>query len=219
MTLLSPVKRARGCPLALLGSLALAATACHDVLVPPQDRAAGATAGDAAAAEGDAAHCAVALAMPADEGADHVIECTPVSYASRPPSSGHHYPEWPVFRVYSKPVPWGFLVHGLEHGAIVIVYNCPDGCPADLAAAQAMIDKVPPKEACSRSPVIMAPDPTLDVRFAASAWGYTLRAPCFDPGAFATFIAAHANQGPEKIPDDCGLIDREATGWCVADAL
>jgi hypothetical protein len=27
-------------------------------------------------------------------------------------------------------VPWGFLVHCLEHGAIDIVYNCADGwCP------------------------------------------------------------------------------------------
>jgi hypothetical protein len=62
--------------------------------------------------------------------------------------------------------------------------------------------------------VIVSPDPTLDVPFAASAWGYTLRAQCFDRARFADFIQRHANQGPENITGDCGALDREATGWC-----
>jgi hypothetical protein len=158
--------------------------------------------------------CPVALANPPSEGAGHVGECEPVSYVSKPPSSGNHYPVWPVFRVYEKPVPWGFLVHGLEHGAIVIVYNCPDGCPNDVVAIRALWAATSTKPGCGRPPVIVAPDPTLDVRFAATAWGHTLRAPCFDRAAFASFIMDHADQGPESIPSDCGVLDREATGWC-----
>jgi hypothetical protein len=160
------------------------------------------------------ASCPVTLANPPNEGAGHVAECAPVNYASKPPSSGSHYPVWPVFRVYQKPVPWGFLMHGLEHGAIVIVYNCPDGCPNDVAAASALYAATSSKPGCGRPPLIVAPDPTLDVRFAASSWGHTLRAPCFDRAAFATFISEHADQGPESIPGDCGVLDREATGWC-----
>jgi hypothetical protein len=159
--------------------------------------------------------CSAELAMPPIEGAAHVPDCAPVSYQSSPPSSGTHYNDWAVFRVYSQPVPWGFLVHALEHGAVAFVYNCPDGCPDDVTAAQAFVAELPPKEGCSRPPAILAPDPTLDVRFAASAWGYTLRASCFDRPSFAAFFSAHVNHGPEYFPTDCGAVDLEARGWCA----
>jgi hypothetical protein len=158
--------------------------------------------------------CSVEEAAQPNEGAAHTGQCAPVTYRSKPPSSGTHYPIWPVFRVYDKPVPWGYLVHGLEHGAVVIVYNCPDGCPDQVQAAKDLVAATPTKSGCSRPPVIMAPDPTLDVPFAASAWGYTLRAQCFDRDRFASFIQRHANMGPENFPTDCGSLDAEAAGWC-----
>jgi hypothetical protein len=64
---------------------------------------------------------------------------------------------------------------------------------------------------------VLAPDPTLDVRWAASAWdrvsgGWTLRAASFDQEAFQAFFTAHYDQGPESI---CGgLTDGSVTGWC-----
>ena len=158
--------------------------------------------------------CAVEVAMPRDEGANHVTTCAPVSYASKPPASGNHYPVWPVFRVYDQPVPWGFLVHGLEHGAVVIAYHCADGCPDQLAALKAMVAALPPKEGCPRPPVIVTPDPTLDVPFAASAWDYTVRARCFDRDRFTAFVQRRMNHGPEYFPTDCGSVDLEKTGWC-----
>jgi hypothetical protein len=163
-------------------------------------------------ADGEA--CSIEEAMHPDEGGMHVAACAAISHGSNPPSSGTHYPSWPIFRVYDKPVPWGFLIHGLEHGAVVIVYNCPTGCPDQLAALKAMVEASPTRPGCSRPPIIVSPDPTLDVPFAASAWGYTLRAQCFDQAAFASFVERHANKGPENIPSDCGALDREATGWC-----
>jgi hypothetical protein len=158
--------------------------------------------------------CGVVVANPPDEGANHLAICAPTTYQSKPPSSGNHYPVWPLFRVYDKPVPWGFLVHGLEHGAVVIVYNCPSGCPDQVAAVKALVEATPSKPGCSRPPVIVAPDPTLDVPIAASAWRYTLRAQCFDHDRFAAFIARRANHGRESIDSDCGAADREMTGWC-----
>jgi hypothetical protein len=158
--------------------------------------------------------CAVEVAMPPDEGATHVETCSSVGYGSKPPSSGKHYQMWPLFRIYDKPVPWGFLVHGMEHGAVVIVYNCADGCPDQVAALKELVGTLPSKPGCSRPPVIVAPDPTLDVPFAAAAWRYTLRARCFDRDRFAAFIERRANHGRENISTDCGSLDREATGWC-----
>lgn len=183
---------------------------------------AGPLPGDASVAPLDAVaggSCAVTVAMPPYEGHDHApqtreMPCPTVTYQSNPPASGKHYGTWPVFRVYDQPVPWGYLVHGLEHGAVVIVHNCPGGCPDQLAALRAMVEATPTKPLCSRPPIIVAPDPTLDVPFAASAWGHTLRAQCFDRDRFAAFVQSHANMGRENFPDDCGAFDGEAAGWC-----
>ncbi len=158
--------------------------------------------------------CQVEVALPPDEGAVHVSTCAPVTYGSHPPSSGPHYGSWPVFRVYDQPVPWGYLVHGLEHGAVVVAYNCPDGCPAVVDQLKALYAAVPPRESCSRPPLIITPDPSLDVPFAASGWGATLRARCFDRDRFDAFIDSRRDRGPEYFPEDCGAVDLEARGWC-----
>ncbi|MES1172631.1 MAG: DUF3105 domain-containing protein [Bacteroidota bacterium] len=153
------------------------------------------------------------VAQHADEGAAHTVVCTQVTYGTTPPSSGAHYPNWPVYKTYVAPVPWGFLVHGLEHGAVAIVYNCPGGCADEVAAAQAWIDALPIDARCAARPrVILAPDPTLTVRWAATAWTWTLRACAFDIATFQRFFDDHYDVGPESV---CGgLVDFSATGWC-----
>jgi hypothetical protein len=181
-----------------------AAAGCDDTqpLPPPLDASAMPDAG-----------CMVELSDPPTEGANHVTTCSAVQWGTNPPSSGMHYPSWPVFRAYDKPVPWGFLVHGLEHGAVVLAYNCPTGCAAEIAAAKEVMAATTPRS-CGSPPVILTPDPTLSVRFSASSWGHILRASCFDKSAFAAFINAHINLGPELIANDCGVLDQETQGWC-----
>jgi hypothetical protein len=93
----------------------------------------------------------------------------------------------------------GFWVHSLEHGAVVITYRCREGCADEVAAAQAFVDGLPMDRGTMTRRVILAPDPELDVRFAASAWGYTLRASCFDRDAFSSFYDAHYDHAPESI--------------------
>jgi hypothetical protein len=134
----------------------------------------------------------------------HVAECSLVNYTTNPPSSGNHYPIWAAFKTYTSPVPRGYYVHDLEHGAVVITYNCPDGCSAEVAALQGIIDAFPNDPLCDSNPttrkrVVMTPDPKLDVRFGASAWGFTLRSDCVDTTAFASFLAAHYAHGPENF--------------------
>lgn len=150
-----------------------------------------------------------------NEGHLHTPDCTAVTYASNPPSSGTHYPDWAMYKTYSAPVPWGFLVHDLEHGAVVISYNCPEGCVDEVGSAQALIDGLPGDPGCGGAPmkIVLAPDPGLDVRWAASAWTWTLRAHCFDGEAFASFITAHY-QGPDTEAACGGGIDLSPVGWC-----
>jgi hypothetical protein len=142
------------------------------------------------------------------EGYQHLEPCTVVHYGTKPPSSGDHYAVWSNYKTYADAIPEGYWVHNLEHGAIVITYNCPSGCAADVAAAQQMIDALPIDPVCTalgegvRSRVIMTPDPKLDVEFAASAWGWTLRARCFDPEVFRAFAVAHYGQGREPYCDN-----------------
>ena len=151
-------------------------------------------AGTAASSE-----CAPVVAAHAIEGALHAPLCSPLTYGSNPPSSGSHYGTWAEYKTYTKPFPRGFWVHNLEHGAVVITYNCPDGCAWDVARAQAFIDSLPADCGSGQRRIIMLPDPELDTRFAASAWGYTLKAKCFDKSAFTSFYCEHYDRAPEAI--------------------
>jgi hypothetical protein len=157
--------------------------------------------------------CHVMVQNHPSEGAQHLEQCAPTIYISSPPSSGNHYPVWPVYKVYDQPVPWGFLVHGLEHGAVVISYRCDGGCPEELAKAKAFVAGLATDVECgSPKLVVLVPDPKLDVAFAASAWTWTLRADCFDSAAFGQFITDHYAHGLERV---CSQgVDLSATNWC-----
>lgn len=164
----------------------------------------------------DGVQCVSTVEQHADEGATHVACTQPVTYASNPPSSGNHYSCWAAYQTYTTPIPWGNLVHSMEHGAIVMVYNCPDGCAADVASMQAFIDGLPLDADCSpslgKNRMILMPDPDLDVRFAATAWDWTLKSNCFDPAAFRQFFDQHYDHGREVICSDGWTGD----GLCVA---
>jgi Protein of unknown function (DUF3105) len=153
----------------------------------------------------DGGACTTSIQEWPDEGFTHVSCTTDVDYQTEPPSSGNHYACWAAYQTYTSPIPWGNLVHSLEHGAIIIVYDCPDGCDADVANIQAFIDGLPLDSDCAptlgKNRIILMPDPdpSLGVRFAASAWDWTLRADCFDPVAFRQFFDDHYDHGREVI--------------------
>lgn len=134
--------------------------------------------------------------------ASHLRECSDIGYATSPPVFGDHYPVWAAYKTYDFPVPLGYLVHNLEHGAVVLFYDCPEGCGEEVAEAQAFIDALPADPRCGpdvRVQVVLVPRPGLGSRWAASAWGYSLNAECFDPEVFGQFYAAHSGHGPEDL--------------------
>lgn len=59
-----------------------------------------------------------------DLGREHVPIGTPVEYATNPPTSGPHYEDWTRWGVYDKVLDDRNLVHSLEHGYVIISYNC-----------------------------------------------------------------------------------------------
>jgi hypothetical protein len=154
----------------------------------------------------EASTCGAVTQRQPDEGRVHFVPCTRITYLSNPPSSGTHYADIPAFGVYSEPLPRGYWVHTLEHGAIVLTYNCPEGCADEIAAASEFIQNLPIDPLCAASGeltrrVVLTPDPKLDTRWAASAWNFTLRSSCFEPGVFRDFYFAHYNHGLEN---SCG---------------
>ncbi len=57
-------------------------------------------------------------------GRDHVQDISSIKYNSNPPTSGPHFSIWAKRGVYDKVISDGHLVHSLEHGYIVLSYNC-----------------------------------------------------------------------------------------------
>jgi hypothetical protein len=103
-------------------------------------------------------------------------------------------------------VPRGYYVHDLEHGAIVLLYNCgASGCPNVVATLQAAADAIADDPLCTALPegvrvrTVVTPDPLLDVPVAAAAWGWTYKAECADLPTLKAFAIEHYGQGPEVL--------------------
>jgi len=150
----------------------------------------------------DAGVCPVTTLLVAVDPSPHVMACIPVTYSTNPPTSGPHYPYWAAFKWYDAPVPRGFLVHSMEHGAVIIYYHCETACEAELAELQAFLDARPADPLCMapvKARIIVVPDPLIETRFAASAWGALLTSDCLDLVALGSFLDAHYAKGPENL--------------------
>lgn len=194
---------------ALLPMSALASSACSDGM--SDDPAQG--SGDAAAGRPRLAKpiiveaaCPIVIDSPPLLDSPHVAIDTPVTYNSNPPSSGPHYPIWAAFQEFEKPVDRRYTVHDLEHGAVVVSYNCQakgaGDCAAILAGLRAAIATIPNDPLCdgqgTRVRAVLTPDPLLDVPIAAAGWGFTYRAECLDPKSLGAFLRDNYGLGPES---------------------
>ena len=154
-------------------------------------------------AGGGAVDCNVLLEESPPSSALHLPACSAINYDTDPPSGGDHYGTWAAFQTYDFALPAGFLVHSLEHGAVVFWYNCPEGCADEVARVEAFIASLPSDPLCEpwgvERRVILTPSPALGARWAASTWGYALTADCFDEAAFAEFYAQHYGEGRELL--------------------
>jgi len=140
------------------------------------------------------------------EAADHVAEGTDITWKSRPPSSGPHYPVWSQkYGVLEEGLAPGYWVHNLEHGAVAVLYNCPDGCPD---VVQQLKDLYPnlPKGRNSRGGqprVIIVPYNDMDTKIAGVAWGWLLPLDTVDADKITRFVDARIDRGPECVNFAC----------------
>ena len=162
--------------------------------------------------------CEVLIARRVGGTPEHREVCSELSFDPYPPSSGPHFSQWAAFGAYDAPVPFGFLVHSMEHGAVVLVHNC-DGAACDEVQAEvtALIADHGDDPACRGEPYparfVVTPDPALPYAVAALAWEHVYLATCLDPPSLREFVEAHYAQAPE---DFCFPgVDLSASGWCT----
>jgi hypothetical protein len=162
--------------------------------------------------------CRVTTATDAISGAEHHLPCDTIDYPYHPPSAGPHYSQWAAFQTYTAPVPPGFLVHAMEHGAVILSYHCATDADCDpvraafatIVADRGLDDVCRDEDTPQR--IIIVPDPTLTVPIAATAWEHVYTATCLDEPSLRAFIDAHYAMAPENFcfPG----VDLSSTGWC-----
>ena len=146
-----------------------------------------------------------------DEGRNHVDPSTTPTYQHYPPASGPHYNVQGF-----APVAWqteimpgqqglleGQYIHNLEHGGIVVLYNCPSGSACTTLANQLKnyISNLAPQEPqFGEVKMIMTPySKGMQKRVALVAWDYIEFLDGYDQKAITQFYESHADQGPEQI--------------------
>jgi hypothetical protein len=114
----------------------------------------------------------------------------PVEYTQVPPVGGPHHGCWADWGVFDTEVPAERWVHNLEHGGVVLLYNCSD-CEAVLEPMRAFVRDHPR--------TLLSPYAQLPTTVAAVSWGHRLLSECFDPLAFQTFYETRVARGPESL--------------------
>lgn len=105
-----------------------------------------------------------------DQGRGHIEqkEWEKFNYKSNPPTSGPHDAVWTNTGIYDQPQADGHLVHSLEHGYVILSYNC------DKLSDQNSCDTVKKQLAdiahVKLWKIVVTPRPNLDVPLALTAW-------------------------------------------------
>lgn len=139
-----------------------------------------------------------------NEGDTHVPVDTTVQYTANPPASGPHYsaanvaPVDPgVYTEAIKPERW---IHNLEHGRIVVLYDCPGDCPATLLQDfETLLDSVPPSKFGNKK-LMVTRYSGLQVPIMAIAWDVQRDFQAFDLQGLIDFYNLRVDHGPEDEP-------------------
>ncbi len=147
---------------------------------------------------------AVEISIP-NEGAEHVSVDTQVTYESNPPASGPHW-SMPglapttagLYEVTVEEEQW---VHNLEHGYIVILYDCGGPCGKGLLNdLQGFFNEAPPSPNFGNTKLVIAPYDGLPHLHTAVAWDVQLHLDAFDRTALLEFYDSHLDRGPQAAP-------------------
>jgi len=162
--------------------------------------------------------CDVTTATEPAVSRNHHAPCSTLDYPFVPPCSGDHYSIWASYRTYDAPVPWGFLVHSMEHGGVVLAYDPASTMAPAIQAAFASVIAAHGVDPICRdetwmSRFVVVPAHDLATPLAALAWEHTYEATCIDMPSLTAFVEAHYGHAPEDL---CAAgADGSTTGWCM----
>jgi hypothetical protein len=133
----------------------------------------------------------------------HVNPPVTVTYEHNPPTSGCHYNlgygNAPIQAgVYNQSVPSEYWVHNLEHGYIVVLYNCPSACTTEFDQLHSWYKSLPPTPGVPYAKALVLPFTNMDVPFAVESWDWYDPMPVFSLDEVKKFYANHENNGPEQ---------------------
>ncbi len=142
-----------------------------------------------------------------DLGRTHVETGAKVTYDFCPPTSGPHYQDarfGPIAPRFYGPddatVPEGW-VHNLEHGQMVVLYRCPEGCtPAAQEELRALQGQIPASPLCALPPtstVVVTRFDDLPTPYAVVTWGRVMFLDTLDVPTIIAYHDQNADRGPE----------------------
>jgi hypothetical protein len=134
-----------------------------------------------------------------DRGQQHLQQGIPIPYEDTPPTSGSHWPVVARWGVYPEEVPPEVYVHNLEHGGIVILYQCPTPCPEVVRELEDTVQTLP-KSKFGHVKVVVSPNSKIKSRFALLAWTRLDTFDRFDRERVVRFVRAWQDKGPEDVP-------------------
>lgn len=134
-----------------------------------------------------------------DEGKFHITVGDTGHYAHYPPSSGEHYGQPKEWGFYDEEVPAEYFVHNLEHGGIVILYNCSEACEGVKAALKAFQEIAPPEDQFNEVKLVISPNSKIESPVIALAWGWELDLQTVDPDLLSNFYLRYVDRGPELV--------------------
>jgi hypothetical protein len=129
------------------------------------------------------------------QGADHIpLGQQVTNYNSDPPTSGPHYAETIPAGFYDTLQADEYVVHNLEHGHIVISYDCSKlgDCEATKQQLRSLGDSY------RNWKVTIIPRENRDAAIGVAAWGWLDKMDAFDETRIRQFIDAWRDKGPEK---------------------
>jgi uncharacterized protein DUF3105 len=141
---------------------------------------------------------AVGTAVPSLGGQHVGVGIPHAAYNSTPPSSGPHWDTPADWGVYQEPLPSERWVHNLEHGGIVILYHCPQGC-SDLTGKLDTLFKTAPRSKLGNVKLLIMPDNQTENRLTLVAWTYYLTLSDYDDAIVRDFIMNHLDKAPEQV--------------------
>ncbi len=144
------------------------------------------------------------------QGRDHVDPGIPLEFALQPPTSGNHFANSLAWGVYSELINPGYWVHSLEHGGIVLLYNCTDlsadACEDLRDDAESFYGDAP-FNGCAENRVIVMPySQGMETPVTVLAWQQRLDLDDYNYRDLVDFYRLYEEQGPEALP--CGANGR-----------